>query len=203
MPIEIIPLGLDHVDRASALLYKSLKQDPISRYISLERNDAALKQYVKSLTSFSVITGGAFATSNLQGVSLWIIPKAKSSLRGLFKSGLAWVPFKFGFEGFNRIQHISNACSKIRMTSFKEPPWHLVAIGVDESMRERGLASSLLKFAFKEIDRQNKNCYLETANKDSSLFFEKLGFTLSQKILSKKIPFEILSMTRTSVGTIL
>jgi ribosomal protein S18 acetylase RimI-like enzyme len=123
-------------------------------------------------------------------------PKIVSPISVIFKSGIIFAPFRFGCSGFARIKKTSQCVLEMKKKSTKGPCWQLMAIGVDSASRRSGIGQKLMSHVFTEIDRQNKHFFLETANKDSIIFFKKVGFRIVQEKQIKESTIKMYSMIR-------
>lgn len=177
--INSIPLN--KVDYVADILFDSFISDPIIQYIMPVPQKKVLLKYFRSLSIFSIISGRACATNDYRGVALWISPRLASPIKGMIKSGIICAPFTFGLEGFVKINKVSKCSIQMKKKSAIGLSWQLMAIGVHESSRHKGIGRSLILDGFAEADKKNQPCYLETANKNSKIFFEELGFNTIQE----------------------
>jgi ribosomal protein S18 acetylase RimI-like enzyme len=157
--------------------------DPVLRWLFPEPQ----KYLAISPTIIQLYGGGAFAHSsayhlqNYAGAALWLPPDAHPDEEGLTKL------FQDNFDGA-QLEEIFSLFEQMDNFHPDKSCWHLAFIAVDPVQQNRGLGSSLMKYALEVVDRDKKLAYLESTNEANLTLYRRHGFELVGNIQAGNSP---------------
>ena len=127
--------------------------------------------------------GEVHVTSGLEGACCWLPPGVGlPTLAREVRSGMAGLPFAFGWSGFQRLVPFDHLHRTLHDRHAIGPHWFLATIGVDPAHQGRGIGSALLAPALARADEQRKCCYLETHLAANVRLYERHGFRVMEHI---------------------
>ena len=121
-------------------------------------------------------------TENIEGVAGWL-PHDKINLTNwhYIRNGALSVVISAGKEGRKQLMRYSNLALKKHKQHANFPHMYLYNLAIDPKHQGNGYASRLLKPMFAKLDENNLPCYLETGERNISLY-EHFGFELVEQI---------------------
>ena len=121
-------------------------------------------------------------TKNIEGVAGWL-PHDKINLTNwhYIRNGALSVVISAGKEGRKQLMRYSNLAHKKHKQHANFPHMYLYNLAIDPDHQGNGYASRLLKPMFAKLDENNLPCYLETGERNISLY-EHFGFELVEQI---------------------
>ncbi len=179
----IVNAGAGERERVVSTLMVAFASDPVARWVLPEPH-----QYVKywepileHMGGGAFANGGAFASDDFAGASLWLAPGVHPDGEALGAVAAQAVPVErqevvFGFLGQMDEYHPT------------EPHWYLPFIGVDPMKQGLGYGSALLIHALKNADRDKLPAYLEATSPGSKRLYERHGFEAIGEIQSADSP---------------
>ncbi len=127
--------------------------------------------------------GNVYApTKNIEGVAAWL-PHDKVNLTNwqYIRHGALPMVLGAGKEGRKQLMRYSNLANKKHKQHANFPHMYLYNLAIDPDHQGNGYASRLLKPMFAKLDENNLPCYLETGERNVSLY-EHFGFELLEQI---------------------
>ena len=129
--------------------------------------------------------GDVYLSENRRGCMLVLYPeKKKTNLKTI------WLDLKLAITciGLTRIGNVLERETKIKKYHPKTGIYYLWFIGVKSSEQKKGTGSSLVEYAIKESERQEKDIYLETSTLPNIHWYQKFGFEIIHELaLSYKL----------------
>lgn len=159
-----------------------------------EKRSAVLSRYFE-LAIEEAVSVGEVQVYGTEGAAVWITDRADraqaATKREIRSDALRSVLGPIGLGNYHRIgdamatnipMHLKNA-------------WYLSILGVKPSQQGRGIAGKLLRETLDRADTIGVQCFLETFNDLSILFYERVGFLKSIRCIETVTarPYWILS----------
>lgn len=110
------------------------------------------------------------------GAAIWLRPGAAVGPVAAMRSGMLAMPFRLGWTGIRRSQHLAGAVDAERDRVMSGPHWYLMALGVDPYHQGSGLGRALLTHGLDRTDGTRLPCYLETFRSSTAGFYAGHGF---------------------------
>jgi GNAT superfamily N-acetyltransferase len=152
------------------------EEDPLMRWFILgdDRHAQAMEIfYAFMVERYCMPRGLVWVTKDLSGAALWmppgkwdIPPKDLPAMVGVIIKAFGW---KGVFKKFSERQRIDGLHPKA-------PHYYLSGLGVQESLRGKGLGSALIRPCLERADAEGMGCYLETTLPRNLPFYERHGF---------------------------
>jgi len=175
--MKIRKIRPEESDLVRKILGDAFADDPIMRYTlpNIEYygkyfEDIFLKQFCKY--------GLSIITENLNAIALWLPPKVKlqiPSLPFLLGWGYHFYRDRNGLSDMLLVNRIITSWEKAKPTV---DHYYLLAVGVLENDKGKGIGSKLIKESLNIYDAEEKAAYLENTNIKNIPFYENLGFKL-------------------------
>jgi len=123
-----------------------------------------------------------------QGTAFWYQPQQKPGFHPLqlLKEGFAWVPIKFGYQVFKRMNEVSMHEIEAYTKHRKSNMWVLEGVAVSPNHQGKGLGTQLLQAMLSAIDARGEQTFVLTHNPENIAFYEKLGFQLVEELALKR-----------------
>jgi len=137
-------------------------------------------------------------TKNIEGVAAWL-PHDKTNLSNwhYIRNGALSVIIGPGKERRKQLMRYSNLANKKHKQHANFPHMYLYNLAIDPQHQGNGYASRLLTPMFAKLDENNLPCYLETHERNISLY-EHFGFELVEQISLPEFDEEVWLMMRYS-----
>jgi len=168
------------IKQAALVLSKAFKEDPITCWWipNPEKRIEKMRIIWEIALKMIYYNGIIYTTSDkLEGVAGWMPPgKEFPSFLRMIWYGAIKIPFIVGLTCVRKMIKYQEFVEYIHKKYIKKPHWYFGPIGVSPEFQRQGFASKLLKFKFKEIDREKKQIYLETNTKKNVKMYERFGF---------------------------
>lgn len=164
------------------LLIRAFADDPPMNWIlqgGAARDRAFDAFFEVALERLTFPFGEVYCDDELRGCALWTPPNKWrlhwwQQLRDLPSWGRA--------IGWSRLAFMGRATAKLTSAHPEAPHYYLLALGVDEAHRGKGLASALVKPMLARCDAEGRPAYLEASKPELVPLYAHLGFTLTQEI---------------------
>jgi len=132
-------------------------------------------------------------TENIEGVAAWL-PHNNINLSNwqYIRHGALSI---LGKKGLRKLMRYSNFASKKHKEHANFPHMYLYNLAIDPSHQGKGYASRLLKPMFAKLDEANLPCYLESHERNQSLY-EHFGFEVVERISRDEEEYDSLMMLR-------
>jgi len=127
--------------------------------------------------------GNVYApTKNIEGVAGWL-PHDKINLTNwhYIRHGALSVIIAAGKKGRKQLMRYSNLANKKHKQHANFPHMYLYNLAIDPRYQGKGYSSRLLKPMLAKLDENNLPCYLETGERNISLY-EHFGFEVIEQI---------------------
>ena len=96
------------------------------------------------------------------------------------RSGLLFLKFKLSKEGrlrfFDEFLPTLHQVKHVTLGPDDDKAWYLVYVGTKTGSRGKGYAKALLEHTIKQVDDENRKCYLESSNVANLKLYQRLGF---------------------------
>ena len=200
MSNNIIKLTKEHLKPASETLARAFYDYAVTNYIrpNLKTQKKRLKSDFQAGVCVGLRHGDVYATSNLEGISVWI-PFEK------FVEKLSWflrcVNFSMflhmGIGTIRRAIRIQNCMTKAHEKFAPGKHIYLSILGIDPEFQGKGYGSLLVGNMLNMIDNEDPQpVYLET-NKDMNVpFYQKFGFNVKKEMIIPKTDVPVWFMMR-------
>jgi GNAT superfamily N-acetyltransferase len=173
------------VAKAADVLSASFADYPIFRYVMPERPERSrrLADVFRFLVRLGLANGEVLAPSErIEGVSIWFRSESMDSSALLaLRSGLVGLYRRVGSGVVSRLMQVSATKRRVRAEMLSRPCCLLDMIGVDPSLQGQGFARRMLEEKLRELDRQQRCCYLETSRMSTARYYERFGFELAHQ----------------------
>ncbi|MBY8988143.1 MAG: GNAT family N-acetyltransferase [Candidatus Lokiarchaeota archaeon] len=135
-------------------------------------------------------------TKNIEGVAAWL-PHDKINLSTwhYIRHGALSLVIGAGKGGLKKLIQYGNLASKKHKEHADFPHIYLYNLAIDPSHQGKGYASRLLKPMFTRLDEANLHCYLESHERNQSLY-EHFGFDVVERISRPEYDYDMLLMLR-------
>jgi ribosomal protein S18 acetylase RimI-like enzyme len=141
--------------------------------------------------------GNVYApTKNIEGVAGWL-PHDRVNLTNwhYLRHGALSVVIGAGKEGRKQLMRYSNLANKKHKEHANFPHMYLYNLAIDPKNQGKGYSSRLLKPMFTKLDENNLPCYLETGERNISLY-EHFGFEVIEQIILPEFDNDVWLMMR-------
>ena len=189
------------LDPACAAAVAALEHDPFYRSISVEfgadyaRRRAALAAYF----DYSIGQGRRIGrVVHLEpadmGVAVWVLPQSDEVHERERMRKRAYLQEVLGESGCENYARIVEFMSARARTVVANDAWYLSIVAVAPQAQGRGLGARLLAPTLAEADAETAVCYLETFNRRSLHFYQRLGFVAAAEFdePTTRAPYAIL-----------
>jgi ribosomal protein S18 acetylase RimI-like enzyme len=179
--VEIVPLGADQFEVASAVLARAFQDDPAWGWVlPSPRRRAALLPWLFRV-AFEVTEADVWTTAGpIVGCARWLSPGRTKVHVGPMLRALVATPLRVR-EATSRFLAYGRAVEAMRMDAVPEPHWYLAGIGVDPTQRRRGIGSALLAPGIDASVRDRVPCALLTNTEENLAFYRRNGFEVVQE----------------------
>ena len=157
-------------DKALATLLLGFSTDPLGRWFSPDAST-----YLESTVAFNAFAGRAidfgsgFASSNFEGVSMWLPPGEEPDEETL----MGELQRLCDDSIIDEVMQVFEAMSTYHP---QDPCWYLPMIAVDPNHQGMGIGAQLMKHALAMIDSYGALAYLESSNPKNISLYERHGF---------------------------
>jgi ribosomal protein S18 acetylase RimI-like enzyme len=184
---RIVLLPPERASAAGAVLSRSHADYPSFRHLFPEqaRRARALQAMFTGVARDAARLGSAYAAVDddaVLGVAIWLAPgrfpwSAWRQLRGATWMLAVWRAAPSSFRAFMKTGGNS---ARIHPTY---PHWYLETMGVDPAAQRKGLGRRLLEPVLEIADRDQLDCYLETADHENVEYYARHGFVVENSSL--------------------
>ncbi len=165
----------DRVDAVSETLTKAFAEDPVMHWIfdTAGRPLEHLREFMRITCERSIAVGHAYELSDGDGAALWAPPGAK-----LFDdtAGIAVYSLLCDALGESRAETVLGGLRAATDFHPEEPHFYLATIGIEPSLRGKGLGTQLMQRVLDICDEENVVAYLESSNPRNVSLYERAGF---------------------------
>ncbi len=171
------------------LLARAFDDDPI--FVWIEPADAARREFLVPLFTaltrrsrrLAVALAARTADAELAGVSLWKTPELTTlSAEQLAMTGLDRLGDFLSPAASRRFDAVFHAVDAALAEDVREPVWYLGVLGVEPSLRGRGLGSALMRPLLERADREGLATTLETAKARNLALYARHGFEVLREL---------------------
>ncbi|MCE5250505.1 GNAT family N-acetyltransferase [bacterium] len=180
-------IRLEHAQKIQALdiIVRALWDDPLSRYIYPDENERARKiiHFFDIGFQYSLAFGEVYTTTETDGVAVWLVPEHPDmKLWGMVRTGVFLKVMRMGRKAFGRFNEFMKYAVRKHAESVTGDHWYLIELAVEPACQGRGIGGRLIEPVLERADAAGQPCYLETLTERSVRFYEKHGFTVSEKV---------------------
>ena len=187
-PPRVVLISPGQAETAGSILARSHADYPSFRHLfpDDQRRARALRALFTGVARDAARLGSAYGTfgsdGNLSGIALWLAPGnfPWSALRQL--RGAAWMlsvlrAYPSSFRAF-----MQTGANGARLHPAGRH-WYLETMGVAPALQRRGLGGRLLAPVLLIADRDQVDCYLETAEPRNADYYARHGFVVENPAL--------------------
>jgi ribosomal protein S18 acetylase RimI-like enzyme len=180
-----IRLEKEQVERASEVLARAFRNDPLAVYLFPDRaeRESKLSCVLRSLLRYGYLYGGASATSpQLEGVVVWLPSEQDHwTLWRKIRSGSTLMLFRIGRRAAARWKALDAYLGAMKKRHVPSAHYYGLLLAVDPVYQGKGYGGALLRAVLAEVDRQRRPCYLETLTEKDVSFFQHFGFRVVEE----------------------
>jgi ribosomal protein S18 acetylase RimI-like enzyme len=196
----IQPPPHDH-DRAGATLGRAFSDDPLWAATFSDpdsRPETLVRMFTALIKATAAARGVIEATSDVDGVAVWMPPGTNIGLSAMVKSGLALPRFAMGLQGPDRkrMMMVMRQLGDRRKTLMPDQHWYLAAIGVSPDRRGEGLGSELVQSGIAAADQASVPIYLETETAANVDWYRGRGFEVVEQVTATGLGLPLWLMIR-------
>ena len=173
------------INDAAHVLSRAFYHDPLFQYLFPEdstRKNLSFYTF-KFIISHAYKKGFILSTSpSLEGIAVWLPSSSiHRNLIDQIRFGALTIYLKQGKEIINRQVSASEYMKSLHRSQLSVPHLYLSTIGIDETHRGKGLASSLIQPMLDKADREGLPCYLDTHNENNVGLYQRFGFRVAHE----------------------
>jgi ribosomal protein S18 acetylase RimI-like enzyme len=169
---------------AAASLVDAFAADPMPRYMQPndQRRVSFNRWFFEKTLNYGLMWGEAWTDLTASGAAVWLRP-GETEMTGwrVFRAGFATLPFRVGFGGLSRFNHLEQITGRMRRDSVMGPYWYLLVLGVAPTAQGTGLGSALIEAGTRRADSDGVPCYLETETAQNVEFYHRRGFAVTSE----------------------
>jgi ribosomal protein S18 acetylase RimI-like enzyme len=188
VPPRIAVLSPAQAGAAGAVLARSHADYPSFRHLFPDpaRRARALKATLSGIARDAARLGSAYGAigddGERYGVAIWLAPGRFPWSAWRQVRGAAWMLSVLradpgSFRAFTR-----TGANAARLHP-ADPHWYLETMGVDPAVQRQGLGGRLIEPVLEIADRDQVDCYLETANPENAEYYVRHGFVVENATL--------------------
>lgn len=181
MDEQIVRLEESQIKAAGATLARAFHDDPLMVYAVPDpvARTRLLPDVYSRMIHFGFLAGEVYVTSGtVDGVALWMPPKAPWSREHMQTSGMDQIASAIGDDAYQRYRNVVGREWQARERDMTGACWYLFLLGVEPSRQRRGLGIKLMRPVLELAERAHEACYLETENQRNVAFYRAAGFEL-------------------------
>lgn len=218
--LDIVELSPQDFDRAADLLAAAFYDNPLHVYIFSDPSVRfkAIRWLLRGNLNLNLDSkrciGQSFALvepntppglRQIKAMAFWNPPQSDSvSFLSMVKGGLLSMPFRFGWESFQRLFEVLNEISDAKKEALDSTPaWYLNNMVVAPELRGKGVGTKILSEQLQQVvDPSGFATVLMTQKETNVRFYQRLGFEVvkQSKIGKGKNAFTNWCMLRPSVS---
>jgi ribosomal protein S18 acetylase RimI-like enzyme len=176
--VEIVRLDRRRVDEASAMLARAFHDDPAWTWLlpDPERRARVLPWLFR--VGFDVTAADVWVTvGSVAGAARWLPPGKPAMRVGATLRAMLATPLRLGSATAPFLAY-GRTVETMRAQVMPGPHWYLAGIGVDPTMRRRGIGSALMRPGLEAAQRDGLPIVLLTNNAENIPFYERNGFVI-------------------------
>lgn len=189
------------VGKASAILARSFHDDPLWVHVvpDAARRERLLPHAFEVSLRLGLAFGEVVATSPaLEGISIWLPGEnAAFSAWQVLRAGAFGAGIKIGLRRGQLLQRLTVQVEHHRRTKVPRPFMYLSVLGVATHCRGKGIGTRLLRAMLDETDAAGLPVYLETETESNLRFYERLGFSVMDRLTGPDSPVTFWGLLRT------
>jgi ribosomal protein S18 acetylase RimI-like enzyme len=182
-PPQIVLLSRGQAEAAGAILARSHADYPSFRHLfpDDQRRARALQAVFTGIARDAARLRSAYGAvgsdGELRGVALWLAPGEFpwSALRQLRGAGWMLSVLRADPGSFRAFMQTGTNAARLHPA---DPHWYLETMGVDPALQRQGLGGRLLEPVLAIADRDQVDCYLETADPRNAEYYARHGFVV-------------------------
>ena len=160
-------------------------EDPVWNWVfmkhSSQKRQENLQWMIRKILSICIRDGIVYSTlSEITGGAAWLSPGQEISFLKMVRSGLIYLPFKFGISATVKILKIVFIAQRFRKQNHLMQTYYLSQLAISRKYQGKGLGRLLLEPVLIKCDAEKCVAYLESSNKENLSFYEKMGFQILQ-----------------------
>jgi ribosomal protein S18 acetylase RimI-like enzyme len=187
-PARIVVLSVRQARAAGVILARSHADYPFFSHLfpDPKRRARALAAMFTGVARDAARHGSAYGAldgnSVLRGVAIWLPPGGFpwSAFRQLRGAGWMLSVFRADPGSFRAFMETGANGARLHPA---DRHWYLEAMGVDPAVQRQGLGGRLMAPVLKIADRDNVDCYLETADPRNAEYYARHGFVVDNRHL--------------------
>ena len=160
-----------------------------------------IKVLMKITLRHSLKFGKVYSPSpRIEGFAAWLpYDKTKIPLWRYIRYGALKILFYAGLKVIKTMSKYDSYCKNKHLEHANFPHWYLYNLAIEPRYQGQGLGSKLLSPMLKCLDEQNLPCYLETDEKNISLY-QHFGFEVVDRGSLEDFDTEMIFMLRIPSG---
>jgi ribosomal protein S18 acetylase RimI-like enzyme len=190
--VEVRPVGHDDVAQLSVSLAKAFLEDPVSKYLFVDRRTNRLERYFRFQMRTSFLPRGeAWTTPDLKAASLWMPPKRRppSLAEGMAQLPVVAILGRRTGRALRLVQMLESHHPHV-------PHYYLATIGTDPEVQGKGYGSALLAVVLSRCDAEVIPAYLESSKEENLPFYHRHGFEVVKEVLIPRTEVKLWLMWR-------
>ena len=182
----VVQLDNDHIVQAGAILARAFHDDPMHCYV-LSDNAARREKFppfYRALVRLGLLQGKVWGASRARDANpeaaavAFLIPAEAFPRDVLERSGWSAIPDLLGAEAWSRFEVLGRAVEAETERVVARPYWSLSAVGVEPTLRRRGLGRALVDRFVQQAGEDNLPATLMTFENDNVPFYQRRGFAV-------------------------
>lgn len=198
-PFQPVRLTPEQLKPAIEVMGRAFLQDPFLQHLAPDDAKRArlTPEFVGIVVNYCFLYGEVWTFPALEGVACWLRPdKTSPSFAGMLRTGMLFMPLKFGWAGFQRFNEVVTYTDAVHKQCAAGPHWYLWGLGVEPSRQRKGVGGTLLYPVLSQADAAGQPCYLETQNESNLPFYQKHGFEVVSDGVVPKSNLRVWAMLR-------
>ncbi len=186
MEDKIKKLSKKDINIGREILGKAFFDDPVFIYVIPDNKgrEKKMKYIFKMMISLGVRYGETYATSNLEGIVIWLpFKKYKQKIIRFIRCGAISLIFRLGIKTLKKFLIIDELNKKAHLQYAPNEHWYIVNIGIDPKYQGKGFGSMLMRHMIEKIDNQRLPIYLETLTEININFYKKFRFKVMGNLI--------------------
>lgn len=198
-PFQPTRLTQGQLKPAIEVMGRAFLNDPFLKYLAPDDAKRArlTPEFVGIVVKYCFSYGEVWTSPSVTGVACWLIPDQTSpSFAGMLRTGMLFMPLKFGWAGFQRFNEVVTYTDRLHKQFAAMPHWYLWGLGVEPSQQGKGFGGTLLLPVLSRADAAGQPCYLETQNESNLPFYQHHGFDVVSNGVTPKSNLPVWAMVR-------
>lgn len=196
-----VSLHENDIEAAAEVLATAFLNEALMAYAipDMEKRREYFPSHFRAFIQAGLLFGKVFTTSHLRAVAVWFPPEKTQLTRTEEEAaGLTSLEERLPSGAFSRFRSVMEYLRKLHDADASEPHWYLSLLGVAPDVQGRGIGSTLMRPTLEMLDDQRLPCYLETVQRRSVPFYERLGFQVVRHGMQPATQIQFWTLKRTA-----